>query len=179
MDNFVAKLNEVITQITGDVSVLQEYKKQLSSYAHLADIDSIWMDVEGHKKNLYDLHQQVDNYVVKVNEAITQISGNVTSLQEYKKQLSSYAHLADIDRIWKDVEGHKNELNDLHQTISRLSSDLQDSTEKINKKMEDFKEFQNCQTNRLKKKINIAYGITGISILFSLVQLVLRLIGIL
>ena len=128
---------------------------------------------------MLSMKQQVDNFVAKVNEAITQMSGNVTSLQEYKKQLSSYAHLADIDRIWKDVEGHKNELNDLHQTFSRLSSDLQDSTEKINKKMEDFKEFQNCQTNRLKKKINIAYGITGISILFSLVQLVLRLIGIL
>ncbi|WP_315548593.1 hypothetical protein [Prevotella koreensis] len=179
VDYFVAKVNEAITQISGNVTSLQEYRKQLSSYAHLADIDSIWMDVEGHKTNLYDLHQKVDNYVVKVNEAITQISGNVTSLQEYKKQLSSYAHLADIDRIWKDVEGHKNELNDLHQTISRLSSDLQDSTEKINKKMEDFKEFQNCQTNRLKKKINIAYGITGISVLFLLVQLVLRLIGIL
>ena len=146
---------------------------------HFGDIDAIWNDVEGHKTNIEGLHKQVDDFVTKVDEAILRIYNDIATLQEYRTKLESYAHLGDIDTIWNDVEGHKTNIEGLHKQIDEFIMETHKVEKSTKSSIEEIKSSQQEQDLEVGKKIKIAYGIAGGSVILSLVQLILQLLGVL
>ena len=179
VDEFVAKVNEATQCVSNDIAALQKYRTQLESYAHLGDIDAIWSDVEGHKTNLNDLHKQVDEFVAKVDETTRRINNDIAALQKYRAQLESFVHLGDIDAIWSDVEGHKTNLDGLHKQVDLFVKETHDVEKSIRASIEVFSNFQREKNFQIDKKLKIAYGIAGSSVLLSLVHLILQLLGVL
>ena len=158
---------------------VQAYLSKLETYVHLGDIDAIWSDVEGHKINLSDLHEQLNSFVEKVNDATQRISSDILSLQDYRSRLDTYVHLGDIDTIWSDVEGHKTNLSDLYERIDKFVEETNTANAELCSKIEDNSRSQECKNRLIDKKLKIAYGVAYGSAAFSLIQLVLQLIGIL
>ena len=107
----------------------------MESYSHLGDIDTIWSDIESHKVDLSKVHADHESFVSQVGETIARIDSDINALQAYRTRLESYSHLGDIDTIWSDVEGHKDDLSKVHadhesfvsqvgETIARIDSDI-------------------------------------------------------
>ena len=135
----------------------------------------MWNDVEGHKKNLSELHQKVDGFIKEVNQATGRISEDISALRQYRTTLESYSHLGDIDAMWNDVEGHKKNLIRLIQQQEDARTAIEDIGERISISDQTNKE-RNISVN---KKIKIAYGIAGGSMALTIILLVLQLLGIL
>ena len=54
----------------------------LESFQHLSDVDAIWNDVEGHKTDLADFHQQVNNFISEVHTAYDEIKISIKNLED-------------------------------------------------------------------------------------------------
>ena len=180
LKEFKESVNNVLSSFSlqkfaDDINALQEYRKMLESYAHLGNIDTMWNDVEGHKKNLSELHQKVDGFIKEVNQATGRISEDISALRQYRTTLESYSHLGDIDAMWNDVEGHKKNLIRLIQQQEDARTAIEDIGERISVSDQTNKE-RNISVN---KKIKIAYGIAGGSMALTIILLVLQLLGIL
>ena len=161
------------------IKSLQSANTLLNNIVHLWDIDTIWNDVESHKTNLLGLHEQVDSFISEVDEATQRITTDIIALKEYRSKLESYAHIDDIDTIWNDVESHKTNLAGLHEQLNKFAEDTNNANAKLHEKIDNLTKLQEIKNQYIDKKIKIAYGIAGGSIVFSLIQFVLQILGIL
>ena len=82
VDGFIKEIGQVTGRISEDISALQQYRTTLESYSHLGDIDAMWNDVEGNKKNLSELNQQQK----EVRKAITDISDRINVSEQTIKE---------------------------------------------------------------------------------------------
>ena len=82
VDEFIGKVNQATERINNDIVALQQYRSVLESYQHLGDIDAIWGDVEGHKKDLAEFHRQVDNLISEVHIAQREIKESIIKMEE-------------------------------------------------------------------------------------------------
>ena len=176
---FVEMADLTVKHINSDIKALQQHRSTLESYKHLGDIDAIWKDVEDHKDNLDGLHSQIDAFVKKVNQVAEDINSDIAALQQYRSLLESYEHLGDIDAIWNDVEGHKKYLNNIDTKLTDFISETHSVTTSIKEGINTIERMQIERNIIVDKKIKIAYGIAGGAIAFSVIQLILQLLGIL
>ena len=179
VDNFVEKTNQSTARINADIEALQKFRTLLESYQHLGDIDAIWSDVEGHKKELASFHLQVDNFVEKINQSTARINADIEALQKYRTLLESYQHLGDIDAIWSDVETLKKEYFDLHQNLSSFIEATNSEQEKIKETIHQMEIENNLVRQQYDKRMKIAYWIGGCAVGLTIVNYVLQFIGIL
>ena len=100
-------------------------------------------------------------------------------LQNYHSELQSYDHLADIDSIWEDVERQKTIIlanNQKQETLTkefyRNRDEQQSSFNDTNKRIEQGERI-------VSSKIRTAYAIAAGAMSLSIIQLVLRLVGLL
>ena len=82
VDAFIERVNRTTERIHGDIAALQQYRSMLESFQHLGDIDTIWNDVENHKANLIDFHQQVNNFISEVHAAHDEIKISIKNLED-------------------------------------------------------------------------------------------------
>ena len=179
IDAFVEMVDLAAKHINSDIKALLQHRSILESYKHLGDIDTIWNDVENHKDNLASLHSQIDAFVKKVKQETENINSDIAALQQYRSLLESYEHLGDIDTIWSDVEGHKNYLNNIDTKLTDFITETHSVTTSIKEGINTIERMQIERNIIVDKKIKIAYGIAGGAIAFSVIQLILQLLGIL
>ena len=179
IDAFVEMVDLAAKHINSDIKALQQHRSILETYKHLGDIDTIWNDVENHKDNLASLHSQIDAFVKKVKQETENINSDIAALQQYRSLLESYEHLGDIDTIWSDVEGHKNYLNNIDTKLTDFITETHSVTTSIKEGINTIEKKHLERNIIVDKKIKIAYGIAGGAIAFSVVQLILLLLGIL
>ena len=179
VDNFVEKTNQSTARINADIEALQKFRTLLESYQHLGDIDAIWSDVEGHKKELASFHLQVDNFVEKTNQSTARINADIEALQKFRTLLESYQHLGDIDAIWSDVETLKKEYFNLHQNLSSFIEATNSEQEKIKETIHQMEIENNLVRQQYDKRMKIAYWIGGCAVGLTIVNYVLQFIGIL
>ena len=141
----------------------------------LHQIFVIWVSVVSVHPTLL----QVDEFVAKVNETTLRINSDISALQEYCAKLESYTHLGDIDAIWSDVEGHKTNLDGLHKQVDEFVNETHDIEKSIRVCIEELSNSQREKNLQIDKKLKIAYGIAGGSVLLSLIQLILQLLSVL
>ena len=178
LDGIAKEINESTKQFKSDIAVLQDYKSQLEAYEHLGDVDAIWGDVEKHKKNLTELHQQLDGIAKEINESTKQFKSNIAVLQDYKLQLEAYEHLGDVDAIWGDVEKHKKNLTELYQQLDHFTTEYNSDRKDIKSSIEKIIEENEQSKNAINKKIKVAYIVAGLSVTITIVQFVLNLLHI-
>jgi chromosome segregation ATPase len=140
LERTVTTLVEFKKKITNEIDNLKNIVFQLDptstcDYKHLQDIDTIWTDVESHKKELQSLHSQLSNFIEKVSYETNNINDKVSALISYRKSLESLLHLKDVDDIWTDVESHKKELQSLHSQLSNFIEKVSYETNNINDKV--------------------------------------------
>ena len=160
-------------------SKIQQLSKIIENQKHLGDIDSIWCDVEDQKTNLAELHVQMDSFVEKVNSTTARMINDISALQNYHALLETYTHLSDIDSIWCDVEDQKTKFLELNKQVEHFISETHESINTIKKAIDGINEQSIDRNLLVDKKIKIAYGIAGGSILVTIVQFILQITGIL
>ncbi|NDV63803.1 hypothetical protein [Bacteroides sp. 224] len=179
VEDFIVKVKQATERINNDIAVLQQYRTMLESHEHLSDIDTIWNNVEGYKINLTSLHQQVDEFIEKVNQATERINNDITVMQQYHSTLESYEHLADIDAIWNDVEGHKTDLASLHQQMESFIKEVHSSENEIKETIQKMSESNTSAYLLYEKRIKIAYCIGGSALGLLVVNFILQILGVL
>lgn len=127
----VQLLENNIQSIDSKIIVISELSKVIKSILHLSDVDAIWNDVQAHKAELVEFHQQVDTFIDEVNKTTNRIHNDIAILQQYRSVLESYRHISDIDTIWNDVETHKIELANFHRQVNTFIENVNQTTDRI------------------------------------------------
>ena len=179
VDSFVEKTNQSTARIYADINALQKFRTLLESYHHLGDVDAIWSDVEGHKKDLSSFHEQMDSLVEKTNQSIARINADIGALHEFRTLLESYQHLGDVDTIWSDVEGIKKELLDIHKNLDSFIDATHSEQEKIKETIRQMEADNDLMRQQYNKKMKIAYWIGGCAAGLTIVNYILQFIGLL
>ena len=135
--------------------------------------------MEGHKTNLASLHQQVDTFVEKVNQATSRIYADIDALKQYRTLLETYKHLGDVDTIWSDVEGHKTNLSDLHDNLNAFIKETHLEQERIDKLIHQMEVDHNLVRLQYNKRLKIAYWVGGSTASLIVINYILQIIGIL
>lgn len=86
IDKFTKNISDASKQFGSDIAALQDYKSQLEAYEHLGDVDAIWGDVEQHKKNLTELHQQYEHFATEYNSDRKDIQSSIVKIIEENEQ---------------------------------------------------------------------------------------------
>ena len=178
VDAFTEKVDQTTERIYSDIATLQQYRSMLESFQHLGDIDTIWNDVEGHKRNLASFHQQVDAFTEKVDQTTERIYSDIATLQQYRSMLESFQHLGDIDTIWNDVEGHKRNLASLHQQVNNFISEVHIAHDEIKYSIKNLEDVNMASHIIYEKRIKIAYYVGGTALGLSIINYILQILGV-
>lgn len=179
IDSHIGVFNQVTDNINNDIAALQQFRSILDSHTHLCDVDAIWYDVEEYKTNLAAFHQQVDDFIVKVNQENESIKNNIIPIQQYQNILKSYKHLNDIDIIWENIDKQRINLDNLHQLLDKYILEIRTSEDEIKDCIQKMKEYNVSVHLSYEKKIKIAYSLGGVSIGISIINFILQILGIL
>jgi ABC-type transporter Mla subunit MlaD len=179
LETFIERTNGTTNSIREDIALLQQYRSLLESYQHLGDVDAMWSDVESHKVELANIHQQLDTFIERTNGTTNSIREDIALLQQYRLLLESYQHLGDVDAMWGDVEDHKKKLEDIQQQLDSFTFSTQNS---LNGLMESMtkQEHANIEMRlKLEKKLKIAYCVGGGAVVITLLNYLLQILNVL
>ena len=76
------EINESTKLFSSDIAALQNYKSKLEAYEHLRDVDAIWANVEQHKKNLTEGHQQFEQFAREYHSDKKDIQSSIETIIE-------------------------------------------------------------------------------------------------
>lgn len=132
LDNQQHEINQVIERQGKAVEVLQKFKKELSSYSHLKDIDKIWGDCqkwyqevallsEAIKKALADsvkhatklkaIENSINDVNLRVETLDSELSQQKNRLQGLEQNYQSLQNnLIDIQKMYQELDGYKKQL---------------------------------------------------------------------
>lgn len=127
------------------------------------------------EKNVQALEIAVSK-LKELKNSVNQIDGKLKSLNA---ELSKNEHLSDIDTIWKDVKSQKKEMSKLRQKIENLELYEPSVVTELNDKNDNVVRYSIKISRIVDKRIKIAYMIAIFSVVFTIGQLVLLLLGIL
>jgi hypothetical protein len=139
----------------------------------------MWSDVQSHKVELANIHQQLDTFIERTNGTTNSIREDIALLQQYRLLLESYQHLGDVDAMWGDVEDHKKKLEDIQQQLDSFTFSTQNS---LNGLMESMtkQEHANIEMRlKLEKKLKIAYCVSGGAVVITLLNYLLQILNVL
>ena len=135
--------------------------------------------LESFKSSLSELQNQLNEIGEQLHKTKGQTQKDLLILQNYHSELQSYEHLSDIDNLWVDVEkqkasilANKQEQEALTNEFYRNRDEQHSYINDINKRIEQ----DECIVNN---KIKTAYAIAAGAMSLSIIQLVLRLAGLL
>ncbi|MBQ4292383.1 MAG: hypothetical protein II752_06595, partial [Muribaculaceae bacterium] len=189
------RLEEEANHQQKEIEQLQSYKSELESYKHLPEIDDIWDSVDFHKtqikalddrlelakESLAKTEEELSNTISVLKERLEEEDNRqqkeIEQLQSYKSRLESYKHLPEIDEIWDSVDIHKiqikaidDRLETAKRTLSKTDKELYDSICDLSRHMEE-------RSTLFKKRMKIAYFVSGGILFLALCHLILNLLG--
>lgn len=124
MVSFKNKSEELKQQFSKlDVSLksLQKFANDILDYEHLEDVDEMWEKVNSFEEKLPDITTRIEDLSASIDSnirSIENIESKLTSLDEYE-------HLSEIDKIWGDVQLHKEEISELGDCIDSNKKDIE------------------------------------------------------
>ena len=176
-------INNTIQGLKATVQVLKNFKESTTSQLDiigraihtLVDVGTL----ESFKSSLSELQNQLNEIGGQLDKAKDQTQKELLILQNYYSELQSYDHLADIDSLWEDVErqkesilANKQEQEALANEFYRVRDEQLSYITDINKRIEQDERI-------VSSKIKTAYAIAAGAASLSIIQLVLRLVGLL
>ena len=176
IDNLTEQGNNTIESVKKnqtEIVTLNEYKKKLSSYSHLGDVDTMWDKIENNIVNIDSLTEQANNTI----ESVKEICEDISILFDYKKRLSSYVHLEDVDDLWDSNEKHSEQIEELQNRDEETINLIQQNKELADSALADEHEKTETVLQQLNKKIKISFWIAGGSLVLALTELLVILLG--
>ena len=192
---FTLDFYKEIEIIKSKVESLLSYGSLLESYRHLPEIDEIWDSVDIHKTQIKSIDDRLELTKESLSKTDEELSITISvlkerleeennrqqkeieQLQSYKSKLESYKHLPEIDEIWDSVDIHKiqikaidDRLETAKRTLSKTDKELSDSICDLARQLEE-------RSTLFKKRMKIAYFVSGGILFLALCHLILNLLG--
>ena len=139
------KLNDIILHIKNHEpknNIFEEALTQLGTNTNFKYIDSIKEDLTYQKKDLTNLHQQVDDFIGNIHQVTNLIRKDIDSLQQHRSLVESYVHLGDIDTIWNNVVEQKKDLTDFHQQVYDFIKNVQQITDWLHNDIDSLQQYR-------------------------------------
>lgn len=180
---------EQIKKIVGDqkktLEVLKKFKQKLDGYAHLGDIDKIWVDCQKWYNEINTLSNSIDSSMViskanaqkaedleivlnnsgkKISDLEIQLNQHIVSLEaiiSFTSELETIVHLQDIDEMWDSSELHSSQLSELKKQSDKTKSIVQTNKENTDAKIASVIEKNDIDIQMLTKKIKYTYILAG------------------
>ncbi len=142
------------TDIEASIDSINEL---IGKQKHFNDIDILWDDLQNIKKNISEEHSQVTE--------------KIDTLSAYADGLKTLIHLQDIDKEWVYSYELGTNVDRLMEANDVASNRLAETENKL--------QIVETENHNLKGKINKLFWLTGGALLFSGIQLLLLLAGVL
>ena len=179
-------IKKIVNDQKKTLEVLKKFKQKLDGYAHLEDIDKIWVDCQKWYNEINTLSNSIDSAMAnskenahkveglettldtsqkKINDLTNQLNQQITKLEaviSFTSELYETVHLQDIDEMWDSVELHSSQL-----------SELKKKGDKINSIVQTNKENTDTDIQMLAKKIKYAYILAGGSLGLAIIELII------
>lgn len=203
--------------IHSSIDLLNQYKCKLESYAHLRDIDQMWVSQEQSKSDYEHFRQDFEHASETLTNSINKVSGdlstnnqtltsklaqvdvellnlknNLSSLQEYRAELMSYAHLSDVDTIWDNVQTNTNDLKSLHEQFKQHNTSVSESLAQIQESLAShscrlseiefsvaaLKEYVDRQYVLFSTRLRTTHIIAASAVILSIAIIALNILGV-
>ena len=175
LENLYAELDAAKTIAANqqqDIAKALAFIEKAAQYHHLKDIDMMWDDLEDHSKKLNALTQ----HSAEVDETVHSNQVSIAELTDYKNELSSIAHLHDVDNLWISDERRSMQIEELQRQHEETGNLIQKNKEDVEQSLVAEQEKTVAALQQLNKKIQYAYWIAGSSTALALVELLVILL---
>lgn len=161
-----ADIKRTIEALQKTVSILKDFKADVTIKLNtLTAIPTKIVNLDSKVKSV----EQGYNSVIQVTKGLK--SASVT--------LNSISHLKDIDSIWNDVEGHKNDIARIQEQLNSFISEVRITTNEIKESINKQDEINTNAHLKYEKRIKTACCIGGCAVGLSLINYLLQILGIL
>lgn len=93
-----------------------------------------------HNKELLNQQKKLDVHQMEIDKNVANISKVVIALKSFKEKLDGYKHITDIDKIWSDCKLIQNEIQEVSDSITKLSKKTTNDIETANNQNKAFAE---------------------------------------
>ncbi|NCC11043.1 MAG: hypothetical protein EOM31_11205, partial [Bacteroidia bacterium] len=111
-------LSDSFSRTKEDIKFLTDCITSIESDTNYIAHQKFKEEIQSQKVDLFELHQQLESYVSKIDGATNNIKEDIALLYLQQNKLDSYAHLSDIDIIWDDVVSIGQRISNLDKSMS-------------------------------------------------------------
>ena len=191
------QIKKIVDDQKKTLEVLKKFKQKLDGYAHLEDIDKIWVDCQKWYNEITTLSNLIDNAMVisksnsqKAEELETILNNSEKKINDLERQLNQYivksediisfiselekiVHIQDIDEMWNCSELHSNQLIELKKQSDKINRIIQTTKESTDAKIASVIEKNERDIQMLTKKIKHAYILSGGTLGIAIIELIM------
>lgn len=194
------QIKKIVNDQKKTLEVLKKFKQKLDGYAHLEDIDKIWIDCQkwynetvtlsnsidsamviskANAQKAKDLEKVLDTSEKKINDLSNQLNQHIEKLEaiiSFISELEQIVHLQDIDEMWDSIELNSSQLSELEKQRDKTNSIVQTNKESTDAAIASVIEKNNTDIQMLTKKIKYAYILAGGSLGLAIIELIVILL---
>lgn len=194
------QIKKIVDDQKKTLEVLKKFKQKLDGYAHLEDIDTIWVDcqnwyneittlsnsinstmdvIKANEQKVEDLEKVLDASEKKINDLSSHLNQQIEKLEAiiyFTSKLEKIVHLKDIDEMWNSSELHSSQLSELKKQIDKIESTVQTNKENTDATITSLIEKNDTDIQVLTKKIKYAYMLAGGSLGIAIIELIVILL---
>lgn len=194
------QIKKIVNDQKKTLEVLKKFKQKLDGYAHLEDIDKIWIDCQkwynetvtlsnsidsamviskANAQKAKDLEKVLDTSEKKINDLSNQLNQQIEKLEaiiSFISELEKIVHLQDIDEMWDSIELNSSQLSELEKQCDKTNSIVQTNKESTDAAIASVIEKNNTDIQMLTKKIKYAYILAGGSLGLAIIELIVILL---
>ena len=194
------QIKKIVNDQKKTLEVLKKFKQKLDGYAHLEDIDKIWIDCQkwynetvtlsnsidsamviskANAQKAKDLEKVLDTSEKKINDLSNQLNQHIEKLEaiiSFISELEQIVHLQDIDEMWDSIELNSSQLSELEKQRDKSNSIVQTNKESTDAAIASVIEKNNTDIQMLTKKIKYAYILAGGSLGLAIIELIVILL---
>ena len=191
------QIKKIVDDQKKTLEVLKKFKQKLDGYAHLEDIDKIWVDCQKWYNEITTLSNLIDSAMIiskenaqksedletvlnnsekKINALERQLNQHILKFEDvisFIGELEKIIHIQDIDEMWNYSELHSNQLLELKKQGDKVNSIIQINKENTDAKIVSVIEKNDRDMQILTKKIKYAYILAGGSLGLAIIELIM------
>lgn len=187
IDDMWERLNstgEQLDSVLSQISSLDEAIDNILHIAHINDLDSIWNELENKKNEVVSLNENISLQ----KKELDSVKSEIQTLLRFKQTLEMQQHILDVDKSWTDLQIAKENINETNtriqenkKLIESLGIENKEQSEMIQELkivLEQSKLRYEEDSKVFRKRLTLAYIVSGGAVFMTVLQLVLNIIGV-
>lgn len=187
IDDMWERLNstgEQLDSVLSQISSLDEAIDSILHIAHINDLDSIWNELENKKNEVVSLNENISLQ----KKELDSVKSEIQTLLRFKQTLEMQQHILDVDKSWTDLQIAKENINETNtriqenkKLIESLGIENKEQSEMIQELkivLEQSKLRYEEDSKVFRKRLTLAYIVSGGAVFMTVLQLVLNIIGV-